>query len=721
MLGTSISQAIRLLCTTVYLLNLVLTIPIAFQIGGIDCGLLFTVTLFSLYFITTTIKLLFFNHENSPQGKNYGFRFFYYLQHVCIPPILMIFLNLFSKINYPINLNTNSKNILLSKTLQNLTVAFDTLWPYYLRWVMQPWKWIILHSTPYFTLLEGVFTILAIQTIGKAFKWLNTPSPLKELPASSSSSSSSSSALSNKNPSFMEQRNSEVDQDIFDKVVDSDYNNETKLLKEINEKGSISDLTSRSPSSFSSSTEKISSLNSSNSLKNLATDVNNEISFQKDGFDAEDTDAESERDDEDDDLSDIRSITSISSTSQERSNLWSILGLLFSACVITLSLYYLYKIYATPNFTLTVIEATLIGFTFSGVCGVGLYGIVSGKGSVIESSLLFAYVIRCIYEISPVLSDEAMKGIMRAIHDTWSQVNEWALIPNGLQPIVESHNFPIFEFFNNAIQSIKTSTSGTLGAIEQGLNTNDQRQHELFTHNEHATTKNLWDFIQLFTIKVLPNSIVSIYKVFGKMVKESITPSVLINLSFRLLVFYSATRIIPALQKLQQKQKLLDQQHQEIVDEYLKPLSSHLVAELEHSDTGKEENSFQNGETNSSEKVTVNQEEGETQELNTLIRKQQQKKLDQERKLQAEQGNGSGWMDLLYLYSPCILIAMYTHLILQYSRDDTLDNKICLWGCIPFLSKCFNTQAVVKIDSWGFWNWINIFTTVFLYGFELGN
>ncbi|KAL6948731.1 hypothetical protein ACO0QE_001204 [Hanseniaspora vineae] len=711
MLGTSISQGLRLLCTTVYLLNLVLTIPIAFQIGGIDCGLLFTVTLFSLYFITTTIKVLFFNHENNPQSKNYGFRFFYYLQHVCIPPILMIFLNLFSKINYPINLSTNSKNILLSKTLQNLTLAFDKLWPYYIRWVMQPWKWIILHSTPYFTLLEGIFTILAIQTIGKAFKWLNTPSPLRELPTSSSS------AFSTKNTSSIKQRNSEDTQEDFDKLDDDVCSNEIPLLEAINEKGSVFDLSSRTPSS---STEQISSLDSSNSLKNLATDVNNEISFQKDVFDAEDTDANNEADDEEDDLSDIRSITSISSTSQERSNLWSILGLLFSACVITLSLYYLYKIYATPNFTLTVIEATLIGFTFSGVCGVGLYGIISGKGSVIESSLLFAYVIRCIYEISPVLSDEAMKGIMRAIHDTWSQVNEWALIPNGLQPIVESHNFPIFEFFNNAIKSIKTSTTGTLGAIEHGLNPNDQKYHELFTHNEHATTKNLWDFIQLFTIKVLPNSIVSIYKVFGKMVKESITPSVLINLSFRLLVFYSATRIIPALQKLQQKQKLLDQQHQEIVDEYLKPLSSHLVAELEHSNMTTE-NQSSNGDTNAAEKVTMNQEEGETQELDTLIRKQQQRKIDQQKKLQAEQGNSSGWMDLLYLYSPCILIAMYTHLILQYSRDDTLDNKICLWGCIPFLSQCFNTQAVVKIDSWGFWNWINIFTTVFLYAFELGN
>lgn len=117
------------------------------------------------------------------------------------------------------------------------------------------------------------------------------------------------------------------------------------------------------------------------------------------------------------------------------------------------------------------------------------------------------------------------------------------------------------------------------------------------------------------------------------MASDSVSPAIVVNLFFRVLIFYSATKIIPALQ-------------------------------------GK----------------------GDRQ-------------LNKSRRI----------MNVLYWYSPCILIAMYTHLILQYSGE--LNRDLCLWGCNPSWFSLNQTKIIV--DSWGFWNWCNIFWTILVYGIEL--
>lgn len=72
-------------------------------------------------------------------------------------------------------------------------------------------------------------------------------------------------------------------------------------------------------------------------------------------------------------------------------------------------------------------------------------------------------------------------------------------------------------------------------------------------------------------------------------------------------------------------------------------------------------------------------------------------------------------MNVLYWYSPCILIAMYTHLILQYSGE--LNSDLCLWGCSEIWFGA--GQPKIEINTWVFWNWCNIFWTVLIYGSEL--
>ncbi|GME96900.1 unnamed protein product [[Candida] boidinii] len=76
---------------------------------------------------------------------------------------------------------------------------------------------------------------------------------------------------------------------------------------------------------------------------------------------------------------------------------------------------------------------------------------------------------------------------------------------------------------------------------------------------------------------------------------------------------------------------------------------------------------------------------------------------------------------LIYLYSPCIIIAVYTNLMIQY--NDELDTQNHFWNWLNY--KFFNLTNINTINdstyvqSWQFWNWVNIFTVLFLYFLEL--
>ncbi|OCK83647.1 ICE2-domain-containing protein [Lepidopterella palustris CBS 459.81] len=82
---------------------------------------------------------------------------------------------------------------------------------------------------------------------------------------------------------------------------------------------------------------------------------------------------------------------------RERGDTWMIGLLLFSASVIANSVYFLWRITKFPEISNG--DAMLIGGAIA--CSVFLcsWGIGSGRGNPVESSLLFAYVTLCIYQI----------------------------------------------------------------------------------------------------------------------------------------------------------------------------------------------------------------------------------------------------------------------------------------------------------------------------------
>lgn len=383
---------------------IVLTVPISFQVGGVYCGLAFTVTLFSLYAVLTVLRLVLY--------RNTWFQLLYSSQTLILPSLLTIFLSVFN--NHDVS-NLKSDNLI------------------FYQFFIKPWKFFIMNATPLFTILEGLCTILAIQSIGQTFNW----------------------------------------------------------------------------------------------LKN------------------------------------------------KKSESWVIVSLLSSSGIITTSLYFLYKVYLFP-IEISSVSSSLIGVVLTFCSGLGMYGIISKRGSPIESSLLFGYIVRCIYETFPELSNLASNEIGLLVSSATSQFKH------------EFSNMPIILFKN-----IKLS-----------------------------------EILQTITLNV-PNSFQTVLE-FLVVTVTTITPSILVNLAYRVSVFYSATRIIPALKSPQ-------------------PSTSS--------------------------------------------------------------------MKIIYAFSPCIVIAVYTHLMMQYSNE--LEEELCIWNCWSFNNYEILKESQIIVKPWFFWNWINMFSTLSLYAIEL--
>ena len=132
-------------------------------------------------------------------------------------------------------------------------------------------------------------------------------------------------------------------------------------------------------------------------------------------------------------------------------------------------------------------DAILIGMTVTCAIFLCAWGIGSGKGNPVESSLLFAYVVLCIYQIFTDYQPSHPVDLTQA--------------PS------EAADFPPFP------PIIMASYSTIMYALSQ-----------------------------------LPSIIHATFN-FISAALSTITPSVIISLSYRLFVFYAATRIIPAIRE----------------------------------------------------------------------------------------------------------------------------------------------------------------------------
>ena len=155
-----------------------------------------------------------------------------------------------------------------------------------------------------------------------------------------------------------------------------------------------------------------------------------------------------------------------------------------SASIISSSVYFLWRVSKFPE--IGNVDATLIGITITCAVFLCAWGIGSGKGNPVESSLLFAYVVLCIYQIF---------------------TDYQPTTPVEPSPPPQTPDFPPFP---PIIMASYTTLRQALSVLPEAI---------------HAS----FGFIAAAL--------------------STVTPSVLISLAYRLFVLYSSTRIIPAVRE----------------------------------------------------------------------------------------------------------------------------------------------------------------------------
>lgn len=159
--------------------------------------------------------------------------------------------------------------------------------------------------------------------------------------------------------------------------------------------------------------------------------------------------------------------------------------LVASASVISSAGYFLWRIARFPD--LDSADALLIGFTVACAVFLGVWGIISGRGNAVESSLLFAYVVLCIYQI--FTDYQPSYPLMAPQH---------AASPSDIPPLPPI----IMASYSTLIYALSTLP----GILHSAFN---------------------------FMIAAL----------------YTITPSVIISLAYRIFVLFASTRIIPAVRE----------------------------------------------------------------------------------------------------------------------------------------------------------------------------
>ncbi|ODV94888.1 hypothetical protein PACTADRAFT_86080 [Pachysolen tannophilus NRRL Y-2460] len=308
----------------------------------------------------------------------------------------------------------------------------------------------------------------------------------------------------------------------------------------------------------------------------------------------------------------------------KKSETWSIIALLTSGFIITASTYFLFNIYVSPPINLSnigLISASLIGSILTFTLVVIGYGLFSGRSTTIESSLIFAYIIKCIYEIFPELS----------------QLNY--------------QNFQdLIKFISNVLLSLTI---------------------KFITENFPNSFQTLWDFFKLSLI--------------------NLTFPTIINLVYRIGVFFAATKIIPILQPMNTTTSSNSPSSSSpTLSSTSSPLPTHLSLQPPTSSA-----------------TTLSASTSSSTSASPIL-------------IDSSSLKPSKTMRILYLYSPCIIIVVYTNLMIQYNETLNSDNNN-FWNFI--LNNFFRVNVNDYFNNgfypWQFWHWVNIFLTLILYTIEL--
>lgn len=314
-----------------------------------------------------------------------------------------------------------------------------------------------------------------------------------------------------------------------------------------------------------------------------------------------------------------------------RSDTYMLIQIFIAGITLTASLYFLYRIYTFP-IVIDLGNSTLIGAVLTVSSCLGLYGILSGKGTAIESSLLFSYIVYCLYvtftdfkatiTLSSVLSFFTKES---PPIPTPSQVVTVTMVPATTTGVGLLNSLLVKAGLFSAPPLPPPELSSSFSSLQ-------------FVAPQASVPPLPPVIIDSFTnaialiARLTPQGFVTVWELLVG-AASTMAPSVIVTLTYRMAVFYAATRIIPGLRNNNSKPK-------------------------------------------------------------------------------KSYSKSKPMLFIVYAYGPCILIAVYTHLLMQNSgmlnSQEVISNSGNLWWIVGNNQKAFE-----------FWGWINMFSTLILYGLEL--
>jgi hypothetical protein len=153
----------------VFLLGVILSIPLAFDVGGRTCGLAFSLSLSIFHFVYSCLKLI---TPDESRGRRTLVTLVGLTQWILVPGLLIWSLNRFAVDA------TNSggwvERTFDGKRAQDASVR---------EWIFGPsglveaatigtWDKLLRYSVPFFQLAEGFCSLLVIQAAGQITRWL---------------------------------------------------------------------------------------------------------------------------------------------------------------------------------------------------------------------------------------------------------------------------------------------------------------------------------------------------------------------------------------------------------------------------------------------------------------------------------------------------------------------------------------------------------------------
>ena len=160
---------LRVFSSVVFLTSIILSIPLAFDVGGRACGLAFSLSISSFYFSYSILRLA------TPEKSRYQYilvQVLAWTQWAVLPTLLIWSLNRFSV--EPVDNSSWVERTFSGKRAQDASIR---------EWIFGPdglaetvtvgsWDKLLRWSTPVFQLCEGFCSLLVIQAAGQITRWL---------------------------------------------------------------------------------------------------------------------------------------------------------------------------------------------------------------------------------------------------------------------------------------------------------------------------------------------------------------------------------------------------------------------------------------------------------------------------------------------------------------------------------------------------------------------